>query len=80
MNSPNELLPFFALPDKDKQDLLEDVVAGRLELSQARKAAEQQTSEARAFREVERVFNALSVNKTKHGRFVKVYGSLMTSS
>ena len=58
MNSPNELHPFFVLPDNDKKELLEDVVAGRIELAVARKMAEQRTSETRALREVEKVFNA----------------------
>ncbi len=58
MNSPNELLPFFVLPDADKKELLEDIVAGRIELAAARKVAEERTSETRAFREVEKAFNA----------------------
>ncbi len=58
MNSPNELLPFFVLPDNDKKELLEDVVAGRIKLAAARKIAEQRASETRAFREVEKIFNA----------------------
>ena len=65
MNSANDLIPFFVLPDADKKELLEDIVAGRLTLPAAKKVADSRITESRALREVERVFNDFMGQKNK---------------